>query len=169
MGMRKQKIVEVPMEIVDATAVPGDVAKGKIFYNNLGKQVGNHECVDKIGNNILKTYQYSMGFDNPVDSNYYTSQVRHTSFRSDGSVHYTQLVNKSRKRHNMVNFNFNKIIAIGYGSGIIYPSIGFKSETDLIELSPFNLSPIEIYSNFIYTSEMDNMPTAVAPITLYYI
>lgn len=97
------------------------------------------------------------------------SLLSDTSFRNDGSVHYTQLVNKSRKRHNMVIFNFNKIIAIGYGSGIVYPSVGLKSESDLIELTPFGLCPIEIYSNFIYTSKVDNLPAGTGTITLYYI
>lgn len=35
----KTEIVEKP--ITDATAVPSDVAKGKVFYNNNGRQVGS--------------------------------------------------------------------------------------------------------------------------------
>lgn len=39
-------------KIKDATAVPGDVAQGKVFYNNDGRQVGNGKT--------LKTYEITI-------------------------------------------------------------------------------------------------------------
>lgn len=43
MGLKNSKVKYVELPHTDATAVPKDVKKGKVFYNNDGRQVGDYE------------------------------------------------------------------------------------------------------------------------------
>lgn len=53
MGLKSTKVKYVELPHTDATAVPKDVKKGKVFYNNDGRQVGTTER--KINLEVLKT------------------------------------------------------------------------------------------------------------------
>lgn len=52
MGLKNSKVKYVELPHTDATAVPKDVKKGKVFYNNNGRQVG--EFSDAINIDVLK-------------------------------------------------------------------------------------------------------------------
>lgn len=52
MGLKSTKVKYVELPHTDATAVPKDVKKGKVFYNNDGRQVG--EFSDAINIDVLK-------------------------------------------------------------------------------------------------------------------
>lgn len=52
MGLKSTKVKYVELPHTDATAVPKDVKKGKVFYNNDGRQVGQFD--DTINIDLLK-------------------------------------------------------------------------------------------------------------------
>lgn len=85
-------------KIKDATALPSDVAKGKVFYNNDGKQIGTNEP--------LKAYKYVIDtskYPNKIDTSVYKNFALSILYISDNSARSAQ--------HN--EFNNSYTISVG--------------------------------------------------------
>lgn len=154
MGLDKPKIKYVDPPHTDATAIPEDVKKGKVFYNNSGRQIGNLEGITlnllKAIYGNVKTHVFNK--NNGVGTEYgdvhydivFNENMEVTNFNSYGYL-YTQGYQRATPKIN------GKIVALEWnGKMILIPSNLYSwssdGETDTTEFS------FPKFSIFQYTS-----------------
>lgn len=111
-------------KIKDATAVPGDVAQGEVFYNNDGRQVGSAELSG------LKTYAFSISLapgNSPFayyDSMYFSKNktMKACVFNEFGGLHYSYFENKTPLKIKVNNQTILTLESLTYAKLVYSPS-----------------------------------------------
>ena len=139
--------IYIPKRIKDATAVPSDVLKDKVFYNNDGRQIGNFDSP------ILKTLSISLpdSLDNAIGST--SSKFGHFNYDiymynsrfaiSSGKNGYTD---DRRSAQQILPFPSDMAVLLG----IEYNSICY----------PFGYTP-SMDSNLLYEGDLNNAYTSI--------
>ena len=148
-------------KIKDATAMPSDVASGKVFYNNDGRQVGTNQFQVKIYTIPAQT----------VDSNQFEISGKNGllkyslgSFTPSGSYYNSS---------GTVRFNYKKVFTIGYKSivgisynGTFYP-FAYTNAPSLVALNEIGGCKFYFCDGYVYVGG-DGYFLNIPELTIYY-
>lgn len=170
-------------KIKDATAVPGDVAQGKVFYNNDGRQVGNGKTLKTYVINIPKNTEFtdeSIGFSSVNDVRVLqtgTNPLTYSNSLQNGQDSFIYTMHNStafsiRKHINFkVNIPFDNILSIEIKLpiktflifGKYYYAKPTRHSVDVPNLTVSNFS----YNARLYFNVNNNVLTDVGLMTYY--
>lgn len=140
-------------KIKDATALPSDVAKGKVFYNNEGRQVGNKDFLEeKVASfSINKSMNYR-------DINDFGKWGMIAYVEDDGRMYYTALNTYPECRYRLATTLNYKIITYVEINGIRFDISWNNNRSDSVfQIMQSTNLPNAFYGNFMVTFENNKL------------
>lgn len=152
MGLKRKMIEIIEKPITDATAVPSNVAKGKVFYNNDGRQVGISDAIQI--KTISRNCTYGQGSYSSVNTSRTEYSIHHGngnvsvknyngSFTIGGNYHYKDI--------------FNNILSITI-NGIEYPVSHNKEDPlpKILRVPGWSDDLVQIWKNHVFIKPTSN-------------
>ncbi len=174
MGLKSTKVKYVELPHTDATALPKDVKKGKVFYNNDGRQVGDYEetfdltTLSEIYGGMAKERIFNKNTTG-TDSVSYDCYIgiSNTGQLQSGAAGITKV-------ENAFSFYADKLIGIKFQSTLLFAEFDLTGNLNYHNgafcLKGFPHSNSEIFVIFqkqkIYVKIS---PTCTETVTVYYI